>query len=150
MEKVKVKVRRINDAKLPEYKAYNEGEGGNTGADLFSAVDTIIQPMQWNLISTGLFVEVPPGIDMQIRSKSGMANDYGVVVLNTPGTIDPSYRGEVKVILINLGTSPFEINKGDKIAQAVFSPVYEAEFVEVETLSETSRDTGGFGQSGRR
>ena len=150
MEKLNIKIKKLNPiTKLPEYKAYAEGEGGNTGADLFSIIDVVIPPMGLGLVPTGLIVEVPAGIDMQIRSKSGMALEK-VFVLNSPGTIDPSYRGEVKVILLNLSDDFYEIKKGDKIAQAVFAPVMYAEFVEDKELSETKRGVNGFGGSGKK
>lgn len=146
---VKVKVICTEDAKLPQY-APEIIAGGNSGADLFSAGDYTIPSMGCALIATGLYVEVPVGVDMQIRSKSGIALKNNVFVLNSPGTVDPSYRGEVKVIMYNLGESVYQIKKGDKIAQAVFLPCLYAEFEEVENLSETVRGEGGFGHTGIR
>lgn len=120
------------------------------GADLKAAVDDtiIIKPGERTLISTGLKMEIPAGFEAQIRPRSGLAIKYGITCLNTPGTIDSDYRGEVKVILINLGSSDFYINRGDRIAQMVFAPVTMAEF-QLESELETSlRDSGGFGSTG--
>lgn len=145
---IKVKVKKLDlNAKFPEY-AHDVEVGGNSGADLFSTDNIVIPPMGIALVGTGISVEVPVGIDMQIRSRSGLAVNHQIFVLNAPGTVDPNYRGEVKVILFNLSDDFYEIKKGDKIAQAVFAPCYHAEF-EIGELSDTARGETGFGQSGR-
>jgi dUTP pyrophosphatase len=112
--------------------------------------DLTLQPGSRALVPTGLAMALPAGYEAQVRPRSGLAAKHGVTVLNTPGTIDADYRGEVKVILINLGDTAFEISRGDRIAQMVIAPVLQAEIEEVEILSETSRGTGGFGSTGQR
>ncbi|MEO0979573.1 MAG: dUTP diphosphatase [Pseudomonadota bacterium] len=121
------------------------------GLDLVAAVDTPVQlaPGARALVPTGLAMALPAGFEAQVRPRSGLAAKHGLTVLNTPGTIDADYRGEVKVILINLGDAPFEIVRGERIAQMVIAPVLQAVITEVETLSETQRGAGGFGSTGR-
>ncbi|MEO1114914.1 MAG: dUTP diphosphatase [Pseudomonadota bacterium] len=121
------------------------------GLDLIAAVDTPVQlaPGARALVPTGLAMALPAGFEAQVRPRSGLAAKHGLTVLNTPGTIDADYRGEVKVILINLGDAPFEIVRGERIAQMVIAPVLQAVITEVETLSETQRGAGGFGSTGR-
>ncbi|MBO6511949.1 MAG: dUTP diphosphatase [Roseibium sp.] len=121
------------------------------GLDLQAAVDQplTLAPGERALVPTGLSMALPAGYEAQVRPRSGLAAKHGITVLNTPGTIDADYRGEVKVILINLGSEPFEINRGERIAQMVVAPVLQAQIVEVETLSETERGSGGFGSTGR-
>jgi len=118
--------------------------------DLLSAVyePIVLKPMQRALVPTGIAVEIPPGYEAQIRPRSGLAIKHGITLLNTPGTIDADYRGEIKVILINLGEEDFVINRGDRIAQMVICPVVRVELEEVEELSTTSRSDGGFGSTG--
>ncbi|MEA5463385.1 dUTP diphosphatase [Leptothoe sp. PORK10 BA2] len=122
---------------------------GDAGADLVAINHHSLAPMQRLAIPTGLSTEIPPGYEMQVRPKSSLALNYGITVLNTPGTIDAGYRGEIKVILINLGQEPFEIAPGQRIAQIVIAPVTWAEFVTTEQLSESQRGTGGFGSTGK-
>lgn len=117
--------------------------------DLPSDEDLVIQPGQRALVATGFAVAVPPGLEIQIRPRSGLAAHHGVTVLNAPGTVDSDYRGEVKVVLVNLGEAPFLVRRGDRIAQAVLCPVVQAEVVEVPDLGRTDRDDGGFGSTGR-
>ena len=100
------------------------------------------------MVPTGLFFEIPEGYEVQIRPRSGLAANYGVTILNTPGTIDSDYRGEIKVILINLGAVDFTVNSGDRIAQMVIAPVTQADFKLADNLSETERGAGGFGSTG--
>jgi len=121
------------------------------GLDLLAAVDApvTLQPGERALIPTGLAMALPAGYEAQVRPRSGLAAKHGLTVLNTPGTIDADYRGEVKVILINLGEAPFTIARGERIAQMVVAPVLQASIREVETLSETVRGAGGFGSTGR-
>ena len=121
------------------------------GLDLVAAVDAPIElaPGARALVPTGLAMALPAGFEAQVRPRSGLAAKHGGTVLNTPGTIDADYRGEVKVILINLGDAPFEIVRGERIAQMVIAPVLQAGITEVDTLSETARGAGGFGSTGR-
>ncbi|WP_417712233.1 dUTP diphosphatase [Roseibium aggregatum] len=134
------------DLPLPAYQSVLAA-----GLDLLAAVDGTITlaPGARALVPTGLAMALPAGYEAQVRPRSGLAAKHGVTVLNTPGTIDADYRGEVKVILINLGEAPFEISRGDRIAQMVIAPVLQADIVEVEVLSETERGAGGFGSTGR-
>lgn len=146
MGNVKVLVKRLKDnATLPTYMT-----NGSSGLDLYSAEEKIIPPGKWEVISTGIAVEIPYGYEGEVRSRSGIAKDHGIFVLNSPGTIDSDYRGEVKVILMNLGEESFKVNIGDRIAQLVISPVVKAEVLEAEELSNTERNAGGFGHTGRR
>ena len=148
MEKVKIRIKRreaSRDLSVPCYATE-----GSSGMDLYADVDreVVIQPGTWEVIPTGLYVEIPEGYEGQVRPRSGLARDYGVTVLNSPGTIDSDYRGEVKVILINLGKEPFKVKRGDRIAQLVIAPVVRAVFEEVEELSDTKRGEEGFGSTG--
>jgi dUTP pyrophosphatase len=141
-----VKVRKKDPlAVLPQY----ESEGA-AGMDLraFIAEEICIPPMGRAKIPTGLFLEIPLGFEGQVRPRSGLAFRSSLTVLNSPGTIDSDYRGELEVIIINLGSEPFLVKNGDRIAQLVISPVYRAEITETETLSETKRGGGGFGSTG--
>ncbi len=139
-----VKIKRIHiDAQMPSYE-----NPGDSGADLRSVVDCILQPYERKAIPTGLCAEVAPSFELQIRPKSGLALGSGITILNTPGTVDSGYRGEIKVILINLGKEPYSLKKGQKIAQLVVTPVIYADFEEVEELSESERGSGGFGSTG--
>jgi dUTP pyrophosphatase len=143
---VAVKIRRkVPDAALPSY----ESEGAS-GMDLraFTKEDIVIPPLGRAKIPTGLFMEIPPGWEGQVRPRSGLALRSGVTVLNSPGTIDCDYRGELEVILINLGSEPFTVKNGDRIAQLVIAPVLRAGIAEAAVLSETERGGGGFGSTG--
>ena len=119
------------------------------GLDVVAAEDLILAPGKRHAVATGFAVAIPEGYEIQVRPRSGLALKHGITCLNTPGTIDSDYRGEVKVILANLGSEPFEIRRGERIAQLVPAPVLQAEFREVETLAETSRGAGGFGSTGQ-
>jgi dUTP pyrophosphatase len=125
---------------------------GSAGLDLRAAVpedhEIVLRPGERVLIPTGLVLEIPPGCEGQVRPRSGLALRHGIGVLNSPGTIDSDYRGEVGVILVNLGESPFPIRRGDRIAQLVFARVETVEWEEAETLEETGRGEGGFGSTG--
>jgi len=146
MEHVKILLKRLNpNSIIPTYMTK-----GSSGMDLYSAEEKVIPPGKWEVISTGIAVEIPYGYEGEIRSRSGLAKNYGIFVLNSPGTIDSDYRGEVKVILMNLGNEPFKVNIGDRIAQLVIGPVTRVEVSEVEELSNTERNDGGFGHTGRR
>lgn len=124
---------------------------GSSGVDLKAAVSTekVIEPGETLLVPTGLRVCIPPGYEWQVRPRSGNALKHGITVLNTPGTIDSDYRGEVKIILANLGTEPFTVRRGDRVAQAVLAPVVRPRFSVVEELPRTRRGEGGFGHSGQ-
>jgi len=122
---------------------------GAAGLDVVAAEDLMLAPGHRHAVSTGFAIAIPHGYEVQVRPRSGLALKHGITCLNTPGTIDEDYRGEVKVILANLGGEPFEVRRGERIAQLVPAPVLKAAFREVEALSETSRGTGGFGSTGR-
>ena len=119
------------------------------GLDVTAAEELVLQPGQRHAVATGFAIAIPEGFEVQVRPRSGLALKHGITCLNTPGTIDSDYRGEVRVILANLGTEPFEVRRGERIAQLVPAPVLQAAFVEVEQLPETERGTGGFGSTGR-
>lgn len=123
---------------------------GAAGADVCAYLKTpiVLEPGSRVMVSTGLFFEIPSGYEIQVRPRSGLAAKHGVTVLNSPGTIDSDYRGEVRVILVNLGQEPFTIAHGDRIAQLVVAPVVQAQFKEVAALSQTERGQGGFGSTG--
>lgn len=132
------------DAIIPDY-----AHAGDAGLDLYSIQEDIIEPLSWKLIPTGLACKLPKGTEGQVRSKSGIALKNGVFVLNTPGTVDENYRGEIGVMLYNLNTKQaFEIKKGQKIAQYVINAVEYVKTEEVDVLDETSRGQGGFGSTG--
>lgn len=124
----------------------------SAGMDLRANVDEsiVMQPMERRLIPTGLYIALPPGYEAQVRPRSGLALKHGITVLNTPGTIDADYRGEVGVLLINLSQEPFTVNDGERIAQMVIARHDQAELVEVEALDETERGAGGYGHTGVR
>ena len=132
-------------ALLPEYKT-----SGSAGADLRALIEEpiILKPMQRCLIPTGLSVELPKGIELQVRPRSWLALKHGITVLNTPGTVDSDYRGELAVLLINLGNEDFKIENGDRIAQAVIAQAIQADFVQKDELSNTERGAGGYGSTG--
>lgn len=141
---LEVKIRKINEeAKLPEY-----AHEGDAGLDLFSVDDIIILPGESKLIKTGIQMELPKGTEAQVRPRSGLALKNQITVLNTPGTIDEGYRGEVGVILINHGKQQFHVEKGMKIAQMVIKPVLKVNIKEVVELTNTTRGEGGFGSTG--
>ena len=121
---------------------------GAAGMDVVSAEDVTIAPHGRHAVATGLSVAIPPGYELQVRPRSGLALKHGVTVPNTPGTIDSDYRGELKVILINLGAEPFMVRRGDRVAQLVLAPVTRGEWLEVAELGETARGAGGFGSTG--
>jgi dUTP pyrophosphatase len=145
-----IPIRRLPHADglpLPTYET-----GGAAGMDLRAAVaddaPLVLKPGARDMVPTGLAFAVPAGFEAQVRPRSGLAAKAGVTCLNTPGTIDSDYRGEVKVILINLGPEDFIIRRGDRIAQLVIAPVVQAEWAEVDDLDETRRGAGGFGSTG--
>jgi dUTP pyrophosphatase len=145
-EPVAVQVKRLPHGKgldLPRYAT-----DGAAGMDVLSAEDVTVEPGARHAVATGLAVAIPPGYEIQVRPRSGLALKHGISVPNTPGTIDSDYRGELKVILINHGTEPFAIHRGDRIAQLVLAPVTLARWDEVAELGETGRGAGGFGSTG--
>ena len=146
MGDVSIKVVAQEGAVIPEYKT-----GGAAGADVCALVDSPVElaPGDKALIGTGLFFAIPDGYEIQVRPRSGLAAKNGVTVLNSPGTIDCDYRGELKVILINHGKEKFTVNKGDRIAQIVAAPVTRAAFAVVDSLDQTERGSGGFGSTGK-
>ena len=131
------------DAILPSY-----AHPSDAGMDVRSVEDLVLAPGRRALVHTGLVMLLPPGYEAQVRPRSGLALKSGVTVLNTPGTIDSGYRGEVGVILINLGDSEFQVRKGDKVAQLVIAPVTQPEIAEADAVDETDRGAGGFGSTG--
>lgn len=145
MIKINIKVVAKEGAKLPLYKT-----SGAAGADICALLEKplVIESGKSAMVPTGLFFEIPEGYEVQIRPRSGLAAKNGVTVLNTPGTIDSDYRGEINVILINLGDKPFTVNSGDRIAQMLVAPVIQADFSIVSSLEETERGAGGFGSTG--
>lgn len=139
-----VKVLKLGaDIQLPRYQTAEAA-----GLDLVSNEEVELKPMQRHAVATGLALEIPRGFEGQVRPRSGLALKAGLTCLNTPGTIDSDYRGEVKVILINLSTELAKIRRGDRIAQLVIAPVSRAELVEVESLTQSERGGGGFGSTG--
>jgi len=143
-----IRVRRLPhgaNLPLPIYAT-----AGAAGMDLLAAVDApvVIAPLGRALIPTGLAVALPPGHELQIRPRSGLALRHGIVLPNSPGTIDEDYRGEVQIILLNMGDTPFAVERGMRIAQAVLAPVTRGNWLEVEDLDATVRDAGGFGSTG--
>jgi len=122
---------------------------GAAGLDVVAAEDVTLAPGQRHAVATGFAIAIPHGYEVQVRPRSGLALKHGITCLNTPGTIDEDYRGEVKVILANLGAEPFAVRRGERIAQLVPAPVFKASFSEVEQLSDTARGAGGFGSTGQ-
>ena len=144
---VKILIKKIQkNIPLPEYKT-----DGSSGLDLLACIEEQIQikPGEKILISTGIAVAIPNEFEIQIRPRSGLAAKNGITVLNTPGTIDADYRGEIKVILINLSNEIFKVNKNDRIAQMVICPIIKGTLEEVDELPETIRGSGGFGSTGK-
>lgn len=135
-----------HDLPLPAYQSEDAA-----GLDLIAAIEEplTLPPLGRAMVPTGLAMALPPGYEAQVRPRSGLAAKHGVTVLNSPGTVDADYRGEVKVILINLSDTPFTIHRGDRVAQMVIAPVSRARLVETETLDATDRGAGGFGSTGR-
>lgn len=149
-EIIPIKIKRLseefNDIPLPSYST-----PGSAGLDVRAAVadELIILPGEIKLVPTNLSVEIPEGFEIQVRPRSGLAAKHGISIPNAPGTIDSDYRGEIKIILINLGKEDFKILRGDRIAQLVVSKVYKADFVVSDDLLESSRGSGGFGHTGK-
>lgn len=145
MNKVTIKVVNTGNQELPKYQT-PQSAGMDLRADI---VETIkLKPLERKLIPTGLHIQLPDGYEAQVRPRSGLALKYGITVLNTPGTIESDFTGNIGVVLINLSDVPFTISPSDRIAQLVISPVVQAELVEVKELEETERGNGGFGHTG--
>jgi dUTP pyrophosphatase len=142
-------IKIVNHSKhpLPRYETE-----ASAGMDLRASLDApvLLKPLERSLIPTGLFIELPVGYEAQIRPRSGLAFKSGVTVLNTPGTIDADYRGEIRVILVNLSSEDFMVNDGERIAQMIISKHEKAELIQVEILEETLRGKGGFGHTGNK
>ena len=147
---IKIKVKRLsagfNDIQLPAYATE-----GSSGLDVRAAVDKeiILSPGKVALVPTNLSVEIPEGYEIQVRPRSGLAAKHSIGVLNSPGTIDSDYRGEIKIIMMNFGEEDFPVLRGERIAQLVISKVYRADFIEKTELNESERGEGGFGHTGK-
>ena len=141
-----IKVVNKSGRELPQYATEC-----SAGVDLRAAITEpiVLEPLQRAMVPTGLYMEIPKGYEGQVRPRSGLAAKHGVTVLNTPGTIDADYRGEIRVILVNLSSQAFEIQPGERIAQMVFAKHETAQWEEVSELEESARGTGGFGSTGR-
>ncbi|MDR3665638.1 MAG: dUTP diphosphatase [Ignavibacteriaceae bacterium] len=151
MENIKIKIKRINeeyyDIPLPEYATE-----GSAGMDIRAAIkdSSIIKMGEYFMVPTNLSVQIPPGFEIQVRPRSGLAAKYGIGILNSPGTIDSDYRGEIKIILFNFGKSDYTIQRGDRIAQLIISKVYIADLNELNALNDSKRGIGGFGHTGEK
>ena len=141
---MKLKIKNLSDNPMPCYK-----NTGDAGMDICSNEKMRIPPFNWKLISTGIYLEIPEGYEVQVRSRSGLAYKWGLTVMNSPGTIDSGYRGEVKVILRNHDHRAYDLKKGERIAQLVMAAVVTAELEEVTELTDTERGDGGFGSTGK-
>ena len=143
---MEIKVINKSNNSLPAYETIH-----SAGMDLkaFLSESVLLKPMQRQLIPTGIFIELPEGYEAQIRPRSGLAFKHGITVLNSPGTIDADYRGEIKVLLINFGDTDFEIKNGERIAQMIVSRHEKAIWVETNELNETTRGAGGYGHTGK-
>ena len=144
---IEVKIVNRSGHALPAYET-----AGAAGMDLRAVLETpiILEPMQRALVPTGLFIELPVGFEAQIRPRSGLAFKHGITVLNSPGTIDADYRGEVKVLLVNLSAQPFTVNHGERVAQLVVASHAHVQWVAVDALNDTLRGAGGFGSTGHK
>ena len=149
MRKIEIMVKKLEgceDIPLPKHMTPH-----SAGMDIFAAVKeaVVIEPGKRALLPTGIAIALPPGIEAQIRPRSGLAIKNGIGLLNSPGTIDADYRGEIKIILINMGDEPFSVKRGDRIAQMVVREVFQGEWRTVDALPETDRNDGGFGHTGK-
>ena len=144
---MKIKIINKSSHELPHYETI-----ASAGMDLRANISEsrVLKPLERSIVGTGLFIELPVGIEAQVRPRSGLAAKKGITVLNAPGTIDADYRGEIGVILVNLSNEDFTIQNGERIAQLVIAKHERAEWVEAETLSETDRGEGGFGSTGTK
>lgn len=149
MKQIRILVKKMDgceDIPLPKYMTAH-----SAGMDVAAAIDekVIIAPGKRALVPTGMAIALPPGVEVQIRPRSGLAIRNGIGLLNSPGTIDADYRGEIKIILINHGEAPFTVNRGDRIAQMVVREVFQGKWQAVDQLPESDRDDGGFGHTGK-
>jgi dUTP pyrophosphatase len=148
-QKIRIKFKRLSDAfadiPLPEYQTPD-----SSGMDIRAAIDEpmMLEPHQVALVPTGLAVEIPQGYEIQVRPRSGLAAKYGIGIANAPGTIDADYRGEIKVLLINYNSVPYELERGTRIAQLVLTKIYQADIEEADELNDSFRGEGGFGHTG--
>ncbi len=141
---MKIKIQKIHpNALIPKYQTE-----GSSGFDLHAVEEVMIKPRSVGLVKIGICLSLEVGYELQVRTRSGLALNHQVMVLNSPGTVDNDYRGEIKVILANLSDKDFKVQVGDRIAQGVVQKTYKAEFIECEQLDETSRGSGGFGSTG--
>jgi len=147
MEEISIRIINKSDNAIPEYATE-----GSSGMDLRAFLESpvTIKPLERRLVPTGIFLEIPKGYEVQVRPRSGLALKHGITCLNSPGTVDSDYRGELKVILINLSDTGFVIENGDRIAQMIVCPIVKAVLDEVTELGGTERGVGGFGHSGKR
>jgi dUTP pyrophosphatase len=148
---IKIKVKRIRADRDPEIPLPRYMTEHSSGMDLYAAIDkeVTLEPGERQLIPTGIALSIPKGYEGQVRPRSGLALRNGVTLVNTPGTIDADYRGEVGVLLINFGRQPFTVRRADRIAQLVIAPVFQATIEPVDELDETPRSAGGFGHTGK-
>lgn len=144
---IRIALQRLPHGKDLPFPAY--ATEGAAGLDVVAAETLTLAPGERHAVATGFAIAIPAGYEVQVRPRSGLALKHGITCLNTPGTIDSDYRGEVKVILANLGHEPFDVKRGERIAQLVPAPVLRADFHEIEALDETERGEGGFGSTGR-
>jgi len=144
-----MKIRIVNKSHHP-LPAYGTEQSAGMDLRAFTGQPVILRPMERKLIPTGLYIELPAGFEAQVRPRSGLAIKHGITVLNSPGTIDADYRGEIGVILVNLSETEFTVNDGDRIAQMVISQYIKADLAETEKIEMTKRGEGGFGHSGRK
>jgi dUTP pyrophosphatase len=150
VKKIKIQISKVdknnNDLPLPVYSTK-----GSSGMDIRAVPekDIVIKSGETALVPTGIQISIPAGFEGQIRPRSGLALNHGIMVLNSPGTIDSDYRGEIKIILANFGKVDFRVSRGDRIAQLVITSIVHADWLEVDTLEKTGRDAGGFGHTGR-
>ena len=147
MMAISIEIQRLPNGEGLPLPAY--ATAGAAGMDVVAAEDVTLTPGARHAVATGFAIAIPPGFEVQVRPRSGLALKHGITCLNTPGTIDEDYRGEVKVILANLGDAPFAIVRGERIAQLVPAAVQKATFAEVAALGDTSRGAGGFGSTGQ-
>lgn len=141
---MKLLIQRINEKAIIPFYAHE----GDAGIDLFSVERVLIKPMDRKLVSTGIKIQLPENTEAQVRPRSGLALKNGITLLNSPGTVDQGYRGEIKVLMINLGQDPFWVEENMKIAQMVIKPVERVQIEEVSELNDTERGEGGFGSTG--
>lgn len=144
---MEIKIKSLSKHQLPEYSTSQ-----SAGMDIRASIDApiVLKPLERKLISTGLFLAIPDGYEVQIRPRSGLALKHGISVLNSPGTIDADYRGEIGIVLVNLSSDEFVVNDGDRIAQMVVAKYEQASWKVVAELDETERSTGGFGHTGNK